>query len=148
LGTTELSLTEFQKVPWSLSVGTESITHRAKVWKILETCELLLKWQILACEAIDIKIDPKSKLFGLNQDYEIPELNDTEKEIIQTLSIKKPLTGEQISKETNIPYDSNLKQHLANLKRRGILGNSRNKPNGYFIESAYQSLAERLFPKS
>jgi hypothetical protein len=51
LGVTESTITEFEKVPWDIKVGTEPIPHRAKVLQILETCELLPKWQKLACKA-------------------------------------------------------------------------------------------------
>lgn len=78
---------------------------------------------------------------------ESPKLNETEKEIIKALSTKYPLIGEQIACTTEHPYDSNLKQHLANLVRRKILGNNRKSPKGYFIEPAYQYLTESIFPK-
>lgn len=77
-----------------------------------------------------------------------PKLNDTEKEIIKALSTKYPLIGKQIAQATQHPYDSNLKQHLAKLVAREILGNSRKPPKGYFIEPAYQYLTESIFSKS
>lgn len=88
------------------------------------------------------------KLAGLDQDYQALTLNETEKEIIRALSSKNILTGEQIAKEIGHPYDSNLKHHLAVLKRRKILNNSKKAPKGYFIESAHQGLADYLFSES
>jgi hypothetical protein len=65
-----------------------------------------------------------------------PELTDTEQNIIEALD-KNKMNGEPLAKKTGYPYNSNFKNTLSSLRKRGILGN---KSPGYFLEPAYYYL--------
>jgi hypothetical protein len=55
------------------------------------------------------------------------KLNATEKRLLNALG-DKTLTGEELASRANYPYNSNIKQTLSSLVKRGILGN---KGSGY-----------------
>lgn len=67
-------------------------------------------------------------------------LNDIEQDIITALR-DKTLTGEKLAKDAGHPYDFKFKSSLSALRKRGILGN---RSPGYFLESEYEFLLDKL----
>jgi hypothetical protein len=70
---------------------------------------------------------------------ESPQLNDTERNIVEALGTKT-LIGEELAKKVGYPYNSNFKSTLSSLRKRGILGN---KSPGYFVEPKYHFLINK-----
>ena len=70
---------------------------------------------------------------------ESPQLNDTERYIVEALGTKT-LIGEELAKKAGYPYNSNFKSTLSSLRKRDILGN---KSPGYFIEPKYHFLISK-----
>ncbi|MHC4664461.1 MAG: hypothetical protein ACYS9T_00715 [Planctomycetota bacterium] len=67
------------------------------------------------------------------------ELTDSESNIMEALSTNV-LTGEQLATRAGYPYNSNFKNTLSSLRKRGILGN---KAPGYFVEPEYHFLLRK-----
>lgn len=63
-------------------------------------------------------------------------LNDTERNVIEALGTNV-LIGEKLAKKAGYPCNSNFKNTLSSLRKRGILGN---KSPGYFVKPAYHFL--------
>jgi len=78
------------------------------------------------------------KEIGIQRE-EPPQLNDTDKNIIEALGTKT-LIGEELAKKAGYPFNSNFKSTLSSLRKRGILGN---KSPGYFVETKYQFLIDK-----
>lgn len=72
---------------------------------------------------------------------ESPSLNDTEKEIIRALG-KDRITGESLAKKAKHTYQSNFKNTLSSMVKRGILGNQRGRNRGYFLKPEYYHFLE------
>jgi hypothetical protein len=68
-----------------------------------------------------------------------PILSDTEQNILEALGTQT-MTGEVLAKRAGYPYNSNFKNTLSSLRKRGILGN---KSPGYFVESKYHSFLKK-----
>jgi hypothetical protein len=68
-----------------------------------------------------------------------PILSDTEQNILEALGTET-MTGEVLAKRAGYPYNSNFKNTLSSLRKRGILGN---KSPGYFVESKYHSFLKK-----
>jgi hypothetical protein len=66
-------------------------------------------------------------------------LNDTEKNIIESLG-QKTVTGEELAKRANCPFNSNFKSTLSSLRKRGVLGNA---SPGYFVTEAFRHLPDK-----
>jgi len=56
------------------------------------------------------------------------KLNDTEKKLVHTLG-DDTLTGQELAKRANYPFNSNIKQTLSSLVKRRVLDN---KGSGYY----------------
>jgi hypothetical protein len=61
------------------------------------------------------------------------ELTDTEHNTIKALG-RAILTGEKLAKKAGYPFNSNFKNTLSSLRKRGILGNA---SPGYFVTEAF-----------
>jgi len=98
--------------------------------------------QILAQDFVKM-LEPMVK----NTGHETPvqndaeqNLNDIEQDIITALR-DRTLTGEKLARQAGRPYDFKFKSSLSALRKRGILGN---KSPGYFLESEYEFLLNKL----
>jgi len=66
-------------------------------------------------------------------------LGNVEQGIIKALA-EKTLTGGELARATGQPYSFQFKSSLAELRKRGILGN---KSPGYFLEPEYEFLLDK-----
>lgn len=95
-----------------------------------------LQEQVESLEGINdyLKKTLQSKLFPEGKPV---ELNNTEGFIIEALQ-RNTIIGEKLAEKAGYPYNSNFKNILSSLRKRGILGNENR--SGYFLEPAYHYL--------